>query len=730
MDGAGQRRNLVTELGLILGIDLAGLLFALALSRWLTARDAGGAPARRLGSALERAARSFLWREFRVVALVAIAVAIVAAVAFGLLRSAGLRLSPAECAFWTAAGVALGAVLACVSARAAVGLSLRASVRCAAAAHSSTDRALGLAIRAGGAAGLVAETASALAATALFGLIYAIEGGFALPLDQAVPLALEVACVLPGFAVGAALSGLLIQRGGGAYHASSDVGGDQAGELEAGLMHDDPRNPTSVAELVGDQVGQTAPRAADLFASATAANVTAIVIGAFAAASLPSPPSRPLALLALPLLVRAFGVIASAFAIMVVRTTEASDPSAALLRGHIAATAIAVAGIGGASFWLVREHWLAFFGAGALGLVAAVAVAYFARFRVERRSAPVREAIDGLRAGAGATVALGLGSGMRSVVVPTLALGVSAWPAWSLGAASGLPSGAPLSIVVWLTAILACGSYVLAVGALGPIADNAAGVAALQSKDLDAKRRTARLDDVGFSATAGAQAYLIVASSSSAVVSALALPILARSDLARALTVASSNPILVWCGALGAALVLAYSGSVARAGARGAKEIALEVERQLRGFPREHGLAQVPAEFTPSYKDCVELSARGALRRATLDVLPVVLAPLGLGLALRWATREHAGLAVEALTSFVVMTAVTGFSAALALDGARAALGKVRRESRAREGAPGFSQSVSADAFADIFGNAAGPAARLVTLCLATTALAVAPFLN
>ena len=51
-------------------------------------------------------------------------------------------------------------------------------------------------MRAAGAAGLLSETLSGLCVASLFGLIYAIKGGFALPADQSLPLACRVALPL------------------------------------------------------------------------------------------------------------------------------------------------------------------------------------------------------------------------------------------------------------------------------------------------------------------------------------------------------------------------------------------------------------------------------------------------------------------------------------------------------------------------------------------------------
>src|SRR5690606_35076790 len=61
----------MTELVLILGINLAGLLFAIVVARWTSLRERSTVEVRRLGSAVERASRSFLAGCFRQVAFAA-----------------------------------------------------------------------------------------------------------------------------------------------------------------------------------------------------------------------------------------------------------------------------------------------------------------------------------------------------------------------------------------------------------------------------------------------------------------------------------------------------------------------------------------------------------------------------------------------------------------------------------------------------------------------------------
>ena|GEM_PF-1128139 len=718
------------ELGLVVGIDVVGLVLALLMWRGISVRDAGPAALRRLGSALERAARAFLWQEYRLIGIATFALLVPVVVSSATLEISVGPVSRLAVAFWGAAGLCLGALGSALAGYVATVLAVRSSVRAAAAAGTSIDSALGVAMRAAGSASLISETLSSLLVTSLFGILFAIQGGFALPGEQALPLARHVVLLLPGFALGATVSALVLQRGGGAFHAAGGVGSDQAGERDAGLDHDDARNPAVVAELVGDHVGASATRSVDGFASASVANVAALMIGASLSSATPG--ADPLRLLALPLVVRAFGVIASAFGLLLVRSDETSSISSALLRGYSSTTAIALSGLWGISYWLFGEHFWPVFASGALGLIAVLIAAHGLVLRLGRRSGAMRDSHEALRIGGGALVAVGLGAGLETALLPISIFGAGVAAAVGIGADVGIGTGAELSLLMFTLAALSVSPFVSSVAMLGSIADGARGVVSMSNADSEAKRRSGRLDDAGFLGGAVARRYAVFSGALASLLMAWAI-----SGQGRAVAVSghespslAAGSALAWCGAVGAAVVLGYAGSVARAAVRGAREVSAEVERQLRGFPRDHGIAQVPADYTPSYKSCVDLTTSVALRSALLPIAAGVAAPVVLGLVLRVLFRGPGReLVAQGLSWFVVVAALTGLSAALALDAARSTLGSIRRANRGRESAQAFSTSITADALSDIFGNAAAPALQLLVKATAAAALLITPFL-
>lgn len=651
-----------------------------------------------------------LARSARDVAVLAAAAGVILLVLHAFVLPLSSRLSPLQAGLLGATSVLLGSGLGWVVAYAATRLGVRVGVQAAHHAQKSLDHVLLVAVRFGGSVGLAIEALALLGLAVSFGAPFVLASGTTLDANTALALAQELALVLPGFTLGAALTGLVVQRTAGTYRAASEVAGGLALELDAGLSRDDPRNPGLVGEVTGSLLGGHAASAALAFALAGATHLLAFSLAARLVAD-----GAPLSGLLLPFVVRALFVVACGFGVGVVRTREMESPSMALLRGHASGALIGLAALLGATLWLGSEHRGLVFVGGALGVVGSVlaAVPSGVGFLRRRELGP-----DGEPLRAGFAAFGGLGLGLETALVPAAALA-----AIVLLAAQGAPESEGAGLLaglVGLSALAGMMPFAVAAGSVGITASAARAFGALGGNDAEAQRRVQRLEETRLAALAG-RSGLVLTAGATAFFAALAVPGLAA--LPPDAHVDLLEPMVLCSAVLGAALVLAYSGASARSALSGAHRLYVEIERQVGGFPPGPGISRLPEDFSPSYKVCVDTAARLARRRLLTHVVGVFGAPVAFVLGIRLLGGAEAA---ESLAGFVVAAGFTGFAAALTLDAAHAVL-SWQRPARAAGDAP---VAAAGEALALVLGHSAGPAAHALALATACTALTIAPFLG
>lgn len=687
------------ELALVFVLEFGGLLLAGALARAAFGVTAS-VTVRRVLAALERATRVFLGRAL-------VRAAVLAASLAALILALGFAAGRADAAVPGALGLVLGALVAALVAVGASLLGARGAFALLVRAETRFDLALATAIRSAGATGVAAQALGVTGALTLLGLGHWLHRD-ATPAFDAARLS---ALALPGYALGAALLAFVLHQAAGTYAAAARAGELRGEALDAAVARNSVKNPALVGALVGERLEHGAA-AARAFAAA-ALSTTALVWLAVDGGS-----GRPLEarFVAFPLLLWGFGLVANGVAIFVTRSQEAQGALPALARALGSAAGVWLVGLVGAGYWLFPEAWPALATAAALGFVAGLAASCAAARAFARRQGALREALDGLQVGSAPAQAASIGFGLGLAALALALVGAVAVGAEELGRASGAPAGDRLALMLALFAATTFSPYALAVATGTCLAETARAAGAMGGMEGESIGRAQRVVDSSQLPAAVARAGLVLTDALAALAGALALlPPSGESGSAGRLAL------------LGAGLVLAGAGASARRAARGAREVAVEVERQLRSSPLE-GSAD---GRIPSYRACEELAARLGLEGAASGAALVLLGPVLLGIALRLVYRESGPrLAAEAFATFVAGAAVTALGVALAVDGARAVLTGARRASRPEGDPAAHAASVTGSALAEILGSAAGPAACTAAVILTALALLARTFFH
>src|SRR6056297_3469925 len=175
-----------------------------------------------------------------------------------------------------------------------------ASARTAHGASQSLNKGLQIAFRSGAVMGLVVVGFALLDISlwyvVLNKLVYTVEHmdrglewiglTFVHPGTTPHEKLVEITATMLTFGMGASTQALFARVGGGIYTKAADVGADLVGKVEAGIPEDDPRNPATTADNVGDNVGDVAGMGADLYESYCGSILATMALGATGFATL------------------------------------------------------------------------------------------------------------------------------------------------------------------------------------------------------------------------------------------------------------------------------------------------------------------------------------------------------------------------------------------------------------------------------------------------------------
>ena len=655
----------------ILGLITAWVIFAL-VKRY----PEGEGKIVEISAAIHRGAMVFMRREYSILAIFVVVVAILIAISDLGMNSMYAFLLGAACS-GTAGYIGMYT-------------STKSNVRTTMAAHEKgSSAALTVAFYSGSIMGMT------IAAMGLFGLgiLYLAFGS-----DP------ETAHAIHGFGMGASSVALFSRVGGGIFTKSADVGADLVGKVEAGIPEDDPRNPGVIADNVGDNVGDVAGMGSDIFESYCGAMIASIAI---AATLTNSDLGAQNSLMFLPLALSSAGIICSMAGILTVRIFAAKSAEVALRIGTIGASLLFIVVAAGVVSWVdVNMYvWGSVLVGAAGGIIIGLVTDYYTSGK------PVREIATGGETGPATVIIRGFAIGMQSVTVPLLTLCAIIYISSLLAGLYGVGIAA--------VGMLATVGMTMAIDAYGPVADNAGGIAEMSGLGEETRQITDSLDAVGNTTAAIGKGFAIGA----AALAALAI-ITAYIE-----TVSHNNPEFqllindpkVLSGMfLGGIFPFLVSSITMTAVGDAAFDMIKEIRRQ---FKEIDGLLEGKAE--PDTERCVDIATKAALKRMVLPGVLAVAAPVVVGFSPLGA-EALGGMLGGALIGCVLL-ALTMANAGGAWDNAKKF---VERGNLGGKGSDVHTATVVGDTVGDPFKDTSGPSMNILINVMAIVSLVIAPLLS
>ena len=682
----------VQVLLIVIGICVIALALAALLTRNLLSKDQGTPKMREVSDAIRVGAEAFIKRQYSTIAVLTIVFAVVIYAVYYLTGQGDLALA-------TAAAFIVGAACSAVAGVVAMWIAVRTNIRTAAAAQTSDGKALDFSFRGGAISGLIITSMSLLGVSLTY---------MALGADP-----MHTPFVVIGFAFGASFVALFAQLGGGIYTKAADVGADLVGKVEAGIPEDDVRNPATIADLVGDNVGDCAGRGADLFESTAAENIGAMILGVALF------PVFGIYGILFPLIMCALGLLASMIGILSVKGKDGADPMDAMNRGYYITAIISAIFLTGGIYYLFSSFvtgWIYFVLAGFVGIALSVAFLRVTLYYTDHHYRPVKEIADASETGAATNIITGFSVGLETTAVPAVLIGVSLLLSYWFGEMTAIPSGGLYGTAVATIGMLMVCAYVLTMDTFGPIADNAGGIVEMSQAPDEVRNRMDKLDAAGNTTKALTKGYAI----GSASLAVFLLFNAYMADIAKltgkAFDVVNLASVDVFVGALlGAMLVFLFASLAIRAVSKTAQSVIDAVRIQFKNPAIMAGTQK------PDYAAVIDITTQGALRNMVLPGLLVIAFPVVIGVTMKY----------EALAGFLMVATITGILLALILNNSGGAWDNAKKfiETGAHggKGSEAHKAAVIGDTLGDPFKDTAGPSLHVLIKLLATLTLVLAP---
>ena len=685
---------------IVIGVAVIGLLYALMLIFQINKEPEGTDRMKHVAGAIRAGALAYLKRQFRTIAFVVVLLAVFmyyTAIQDWKLDSFTTG-DKVIIGLGRAFGFLMGAAFSAIVGFVGMSMAVRGNVRCAEASRTSFVKALKIAYRTGVITGMLTDGLGLLGGTLIF-MLYGREAPE----------------VLLGFGFGGTLLALFMRVGGGIYTKAADVGADLVGKVEKNIPEDDPRNAAVIADQVGDNVGDCAGMAADIFESYEVTIVSTMILGILIIRSFYGADGEPigdvakhfgdtpmLAWILFPLLVRAAGVFSSVISTYSVRAlNEGESAMKAIHRGYMLAALMSVM-----SFFLFALFYfenLRVFWATSVGVLLAISINYMTDYFTSTERAPVKEIAKATQTGPATTILSGLGIGLESTVYAIIAIAIS------ILLSAIIFSGMDVIFIFYGVALCGIGQLTLtgnnvAMDSFGPVSDNANGIGEMAKLEPKARQHLADLDAVGNTTKAITKGIAIA----SAVIAAVSLFAAFSFDAqayfatqgvaAKDFVIDMMNYKTFIAFLIGGSIPFLFSSQLIRAVGRAAFYCVNEVRYQFK----QPGVWEGTKD--PDYEKVVDICTSAAQKELITPALMAVITPLAIGFL----------FGLQALGGFLAGVILSGQLMAVFMSNAGGAWDNAKKTIEdglyGGKGSEAHKASVVGDTVGDPLKDTAGPA--------------------
>ncbi len=711
--------------------SVVALVMAWVFFKSMMKEDEGTPRMREIAEYVRKGAMAYLRQQYKVV----LAVFIVLAVIFAVMAYGFKAQNP-----WVPFAFLTGGFFSGLAGFFGMKTATYASARTANAARKGLDSGLRVAFRSGSVMGLVVVGLGLLDIAIWFLVLNWFYAG-----EQSALVTITTTMLT--FGMGASTQALFARVGGGIYTKAADVGADIVGKVEADIPEDDPRNPATIADIVGDNVGDVAGMGADLYESYCGSILSTAALGATAFAA--SAGGMQLKAVIAPMLIAAVGVFLSLLGIFLVRTKEGATMKN-LLNSLGVGTNTASVLIAVATFVILYllgiENWAGVSFSVVCGLCAGVIIGQATEYYTSQSYKPTQEISAASQTGSATVIIKGIGTGMISTCIPVIT--ISAAIVMSYLCANGFDLSMSASSIqkglygigIAAVGMLSTLGITLATDAYGPIADNAGGNAEMSNLGEDVRKRTDALDALGNTTAATGKGFAI----GSAALTALALLAsyieeikIAMHRVGQTMTDLEGNIIdaanatipdfmnyfqmnlmnpRVLVGVfIGAMAAFLFCGLTMGAVGRAAGKMVEEVRRQFRQIA---GILE--GTGTPDYSRCVEISTKSAQHEMILPSLLAIVIPIVAGMVL--GVAGVLGLLVGGLSA--------GFTLAIFMANAGGAWDNAKKYveegNYGGKGSPCHKATIVGDTVGDPFKDTSGPSLNILIKLMSMVSIVMA----